>query len=69
MVSGSEGPDDGARDLKRRMNRRTETVTVDVSNAPELRSVVRWRGEFYRWISNVGNGTLKETRDPDLDIG
>jgi hypothetical protein len=47
MVSGSEGPDDGARDLKRGMNRRTETVTVDVSNAPELRSVVCWRGEFY----------------------
>jgi hypothetical protein len=47
MVSGSEGPDDSARDLERRMDCRTETVTVDVSNAPELRTDVRRRGELY----------------------
>jgi len=50
------------------MNRWTETVTVNVANAPELRAVVRRRGEFYRWVSNVGNGSLKKTRDSDLDI-
>jgi hypothetical protein len=47
MVSGSEGPNDSTRDLKRGMNRRPETVTINVSDAPELSPVVGRGGEFY----------------------
>jgi hypothetical protein len=69
MVLGLQGPDDSTRDLKCGMDCWPKTVSINVPNTSQLCLVISRHREFDGWVSDVGNGSLKEARDTDLDIG